>query len=377
MMRLTQMQFSLLISCRAIRAVLGPMFGPLAFAICGMVLTQFVNAQGTDPGAAAPQSQPTGTADVNRDIPAADQQQAPVLARRSDYRIGPQDLVDISVFEAPELNRSVRVSASGEISLPLLGSIKAAGRTAKELELVLQTSLQKSFMNDPHVSVYVREMESHPVSVLGAVKKPGVFRIADPKTLLEVLSMAEGLADDAGDTVIVMRGAAFAAQASHAANQDDTSSQSDNGNLVGSIQVNLKDLLTSKNSSANVLVYPGDIVKVTAAGIVYVIGDVKKPGGFVLRNNENISALQALALAEGITPTSAKNHVRIIRTEQNSQRTEMTLDLGRIMSGKAPDPMLQSKDIIFVPKSGSKSALYRSAEAIISTVPAAAVYGRW
>ncbi|PYT38621.1 MAG: hypothetical protein DMG47_22795 [Acidobacteria bacterium] len=125
-----------------------------------------------------------------------------------EYRIGPEDVLNINVFEAQELNREVRVSAGGEISLPLLGSVRAAGLTPRELEFVLQELLHRTYMKDPHVSVFVREMQSHPVSVMGAVRRPGVFQIRGSKTLLEVLSLAEGLADDAGETVIILRGAA-------------------------------------------------------------------------------------------------------------------------------------------------------------------------
>src|SRR2546425_5431307 len=126
-----------------------------------------------------------------------------------EYRIGPEDLLEIGVFEAPEMNRSLRISAGGEISLPLLGAVQAAGLTPRELEFVLQELLRRSVMKDPHVSVFVREMQSHAVSVFGAVRKPGVFQIRGAKTLVEVLAMAEGLSEDAGDTVLVMRGAGF------------------------------------------------------------------------------------------------------------------------------------------------------------------------
>src|SRR5260370_1210259 len=129
-----------------------------------------------------------------------------------EYRIGPEDVLNINVFEAQELNREVRVSASGEISLPLLGSVRAAGLTPRELEFVLQELLHRTYMKDPHVSVFVREMQSHPVSVIGAVKRPGVFQIRGSKSLLEVLSLAEGLADDAGEPVIIFRGTALAAE---------------------------------------------------------------------------------------------------------------------------------------------------------------------
>src|SRR5437660_10299793 len=136
-----------------------------------------------------------------------DANSAALAAGPQDYRIGFDDVLDISVFEAQELNREVRVSSAGDISLPLLESVYAAGLTPRELELVLEELLRRTYMKDPRVSVFVREMQSHPVSVLGAVRKPGVFQVRGSKTLLEILSLAEGVADDAGETVIIMRGA--------------------------------------------------------------------------------------------------------------------------------------------------------------------------
>jgi len=215
-----------------------------------------------------------------------------------EYRIGPEDVLNINIFEAQELNREVRVSAGGDISLPLLGSVRAAGLTPRELEFVLQELLHRTYMKDPHVSVFVHEMQSHPVSVMGAVRRPGVFQIRGSKTLLEVLSLAEGLADDAGETVIILRGAALTAEphlvADHPAGSDQPSSSAQNaaeGTAVSSalnsnrlasedaVQVNLKDLLESADSHGNPLVHPGDIVKVTRAGVVYVIGEVRKARG--------------------------------------------------------------------------------------------------
>jgi polysaccharide biosynthesis/export protein len=304
-------------------------------------------------------------------------------AQASEYRIGTDDLLDITVFEAPELNASVRVSASGEISLPLVGAIKAAGLTTKEFGVVFQELLRRTYMKDPHVGIFVHDMQSHPVSVFGAVKRPGVFQIRGTKTLLEVLSLSEGLSDDAGDTVLVMRGAGLRTMPIHQDTQDvDKNNVSSAEQVQGTggalpsakepastdtVEINLKRLLDSGDPDYNVLVHPGDIVKVTRAGIIYVVGEVKKPGGFVLKGNENISVLQALALAEGLTRTSAKSQARIIHTDQSSEkRSELKIDLGRILSGSAPDPMLYPKDIVFIPNSSSKSALYRGAEAVLS-----------
>jgi polysaccharide export outer membrane protein len=274
-----------------------------------------------------------------------------------ESRIGPGDLLEITVFEAPEMNRTLRVSATGEISMQLLGPVRAAGLTPQELESALVEMLGRTYMKDPHVGVFVRELQSHPVSVVGAVKKPGVYQIPDSKTLIELLSMAEGLADDAGDTVLIMRGR-----------------PQEHGDIV---KVNLKNLLESSDSTLNVPVHSGDIVKVARAGIVYVVGEVKKPGGFVLKSNENISMLQALALAEGLTRVSAKSQVRIIRTDQSSdKRVEIPVDLGKVLASKSPDPILQPRDVVFVPDSSAKSAFYRGAEAVLSAATGVAVY-RW
>ena len=313
-----------------------------------------------------------------------------------ESRIGPDDLLQITVFEAPDLNRTLRVSANGEISLQLLGPVKAGGLTPRQLELVLQELLRRTYMKDPRVGVFVQELQSHPVSVVGAVKRPGVFQIRGTKTVLELLSMAEGLADDAGDTVLVMRGASTTGSVGRDNAEPESQKDgtvfpaTDNAALASGpsvptkqerageiVEVNLKSLLESDDPAFNIPVHPGDIVKVTRAGIVYVVGEVKKPGGFVLRSNENITVLQALALAEGLTRTSLKSQARIIRTDQSTnKRTEIPVDLGKILASKASDPLLQPKDIIFVPDSSAKSAFYRGAEAVVSTATGVAVY-RW
>ena len=317
-----------------------------------------------------------------------DSNPAAPAASAQEYRIGPEDVLGINVFEAQELNRDLRVSASGEISLPLLGSVRATGLTPRELEFVLQELLHRTYMKDPHVSVFVREIQSHPVSVMGAVRRPGVFQIRGSKTLLEVLSLAEGLADDAGETVIILRGAALSPEPGQATyhptlmEQPSSAAQSTGEVRLASselndspsssenaVQVSLKDLLESADSRNNPLVHPGDIVKVTRAGVVYVIGEVRKPGGFALKSNESISVVQVLALSEGLTHTAAKANARIIRTDpQNGERKETPIDLGRILAGKAPDPMLESKDIVFVPNSAAKSTFGRGAEIAAQTV---------
>jgi polysaccharide export outer membrane protein len=307
-----------------------------------------------------------------------------------EYTIGPEDVLDINVFEAQEMNREVRVSASGEISLPLLGAVRAAGLTPRELETSLQELLHQKYMKDPHIGVFVREMQSHPVSVMGAVRKPGIFQIRGSKTLLEILSLAEGLADDAGEEVIILRRtgqinapgslsekANDMAESSPATRLEEserpaaTDAGTDKSSAFSQsvVQVNLKDLLDSTDPSHNPAVYPGDIVKVSRAGIVYVVGAVRRPGGFAMKTNERISVLQAIALSEGLTPTAAKNSARIIHTnEQNGARTGTPIDLGKILSGKCPDPMLGPRDIVFVQDSAAKSTFSRGVDAAAQTL---------
>ena len=156
----------------------------------------------------SPEKAQESTADENRRIEPLQQMlekdAGPAGTRAvEEYRIGAEDLLEISVFEAPEMNRTLRVSASGEITLPLVGPVRAAGLASRALESVIEELLRRTYVNDPHVGVFVREMQSHAVSVFGAVKKPGVYQIRGEKSVVEVLALAEGLAEDAGDTVLV------------------------------------------------------------------------------------------------------------------------------------------------------------------------------
>jgi len=306
------------------------------------------------------------------------------LASPQDYRIGFDDVLDISVFEAQELNREVRVSSAGEISLPLLDSVRVAGLTPREVELVLQELLRRTYMKDPHISVFVREMQSHPVSVLGAVRRPGVFQVRGSKTLIEILSLAEGLADDAGETAIILRGAGLQNSTSSDAEKTlgATENRSENSGGVAApdenrdgfpadnvVEVNLKELLDSSDVRQNPVVNPGDIVKVLHAGIVYVVGEVQRPGGFTMKSNEKMSVLQVIALSGGLTRTAAKAGARIIRTdEQSGARAQTPIDLSKILAGKAQDPLLEPRDIVFVPNSASKTTFSRGLEAAAQTL---------
>ena len=307
-----------------------------------------------------------------------------------EYRIGASDLVGVSVFGAPELNRLVRVSASGKISLPLLGEFLAAGETPRGLETSIADRLRAHYMKDPQVSVFVQDMQSHGVSVFGAVMKPGVYQIRGVASLVEVLSLSGGIAPDAGDTVIVVRGSEApattrVATSSSSAPGGTSTAGPDGGAGIASngatavagetIEVSLAQLLDRADLQDNILIYPGDVVKVTRGGTVYVVGEVHKPGGYVLTANQKISVLQALALAQGLTSTAARSRTVIIHTDPTTgQRSEIPINLGKILNGKAEDPQLESNDIVFVPNSVARAGFYRGTDAVVALATGLAIY---
>lgn len=368
--------------------------------------TQDKPANSAKPSGAADAPYQQTTDDYNRRLAeiARSMSQSIVSAPPNDYRIGADDQLDISVMEASELDRSPRVSASGEISLGLVGTVRASGLTTQELEVVIEELLRRHYINEPHVSVQVRDMQSHPVAVFGAVKKPGVFQIRGPKTVVELLSMAEGLDVDAGSIVIIEhRGqpkAAPAAAASSVLNVPSSknasftstsssatgtgllsppgdSAASDSTAEPSSEEVDLKKLLATGDPRLNVTVYPGDVVKVPRAELVYVVGEVARPGGFELKSNENISILQAIALAQGLTHTASGSKTRIIRTNATTgERQEIPINLNKILAGRTTDSILQPRDIVFVPNSVSRTALYRSMDFALTIGSGLAVY-RW
>lgn len=373
-------------------------------------------AQSAGPLVAQPETQSAytrTTGDYNRHLASLDRDVANHGAEAGavgagNYCIGPDDQLDITVLEAPELNGTPRVSQSGDISLPLIGTVKAAGLTTQELQVVVEELLRRRYIKDPHVTVQVRDVQSHPVAVFGAVKKPGVFQIRDPKTVIEILSMAEGLDADAGDKVIVEHRSrdgggvesSWNSGSAEAPTADDTLAASprvrapqmalvstpprfahlsapEAENDSSTVTIDLKKLLDTGNPALNVLVYPGDVVKVPRADLVYVVGEVGKPGGFELKSNERVSVLQALAMAQGLTHTSAASHARIIRTDPvTNARTEIPINIKKILAGKSADPMLRPRDILFVPNSSERAALYRGVEAAVSIGSGVAVY-RW
>jgi polysaccharide export outer membrane protein len=311
-------------------------------------------------GVMGPLPEPGRAADSAAPAPRA-QEAAAVDARSGagGTQIGPNDQLEIAVFEAPELKTTARVAESGLISLPLLGEVKASGLTPRELEVALETSLREKYILDPHVTVQVSEMQSRGISVVGAVARPGVFQIRESRSLLEVIALAGGLTKDAGEGVIVMR-----ADSAHGAGRSLTAEEV----AARSIEINLKALLNNGDPSQNIPIYPGDLVKVRQAGLIYVVGEVGKPGAFPLDSRSGLTMLQAIAMGEGVGSKAAQARVVIIRTTEAGQRVEIPVDLEDAISGKVVDPPLQPRDVVYVPKSMAKTVTYGTIDMLVRMV---------
>ena len=298
-------------------------------------------------------------------------------ARAGDYVIGSGDLLRIDVFDVPDLSREVRVGESGRISLPLIPvKIRAGGLTPIQLEEKLAELLQvNGLVTHPQVTVFVKEHRSQPITIIGAVKKPTVYQVVRHTSLLEALSHAEGLADDAGSVVIVTRSAR-----PNFFSEGSPPEGSGNGLLPGpqAITINLKDLLESGDPQFNIPMFGGDIVSVPRAGIVYVVGAVQKPGGFVLRSNsEEMTVLKAVALAQGFKGTAKPGQAAIIRKDPDTGRElEIDVNLKKIMARKARDVRLYPNDILFVPDSMGKKVLRRAGEAAIAITTGVIIWRR-
>jgi protein involved in polysaccharide export with SLBB domain len=346
-----------------------------------------------------------------------------------EYIIGNGDMLSIDVFDVKELSRDVRVSQTGTIGIPLVPvRLHVAGLTEIQAEQKIAEVLEANgLVSHAEVSVTVRERKSKPITIVGAVGHPLVYQADRQVTLLEVLAEAGGLSADAGDEVIVTRpvpqmsfddseppaiGPADAAPAnslpikpeakpaapaaapspsSHSGSVADppelpapnaSSQKSINGASAPSgspatdnITVNLYQLMEAGNIANNILLQAGDVVTVPHAGIVYVLGAVARPGGFVLTNDrEQLSTLKILALAGGYTNIAKTDRAVVIRKDSQGKQHEVPLDLKKILNSQAEDLPLQPSDILYVPQSGAKQAVLRSIEFGIALGSAVALY---
>jgi polysaccharide export outer membrane protein len=264
-----------------------------------------------------------------------------------DYIIGPEDLLEIRVFEQPDLSGEVRVSLKGYIRvLPFPEPIKAAGYTEHQLADILREKLAMLLKN-PQVVVRVKESRSRFVAVIGAVRKPDRYEVVRGTRLLTLLAAAGGLTENAGNTVHIIRTGKRPARAE---NEGEPSSEAEPRLEV----VDLRQLLSGRWELVNLLIYPGDIVSVPEADQIFVTGNVMNPNAFRIRGDMTLT--KALALAGGLRPHSQKNKVTILRlVPGRSERAEIVVDLEKVEKDQVKDVPLEPNDIVFVPSSSMRN----------------------
>jgi polysaccharide export outer membrane protein len=249
-------------------------------------------------------------------------------------KLGVDDLIAVSVYEAPELTRTLRVEEDGTIHLPLLkDGVKAEGMFARQLETSIAAALKtEQILVDPFVKVTVVEYHSRPISVMGAVHKPVVFQSVGKVTLLDALARAEGLTNDAGTEVLITR-----------------------GGLVERISV--KKLMKDADPALNYELHGGEEIRVPEAGKIFVVGNVKRPGAFPVRDASDNSVLRVIALSEGLLPFAAKE-AYIYRRDEKGTKQEITVALEKIMQRKSPDVILETDDLFYVPDNKTRRTTF-------------------
>ena len=268
-------------------------------------------------------------------------------------RLDAGDLLEITTFDTPELSGKFRVDSRGYITLPIGGAVPVQGLTAEQANTAIERSLRdRDILKNPHVTVLVLEYATQGVSVLGEVKTPGVYPLEGKHGVLDFISMAGGLMPSASKVVSV----------THRAPPWETVTVNLSGAAGGTLENDVE-------------VLPGDRIVVLRAGVVYVIGDVGKPGGFAIDGKDGVTVVQALALAQGINRT-AKSNGMLIRNSSGG-RTETQLALNKILTNQAPDPKLQDGDILYVPLSGAKDWTNKGVSAALQMAVGMVIYGHY
>jgi polysaccharide biosynthesis/export protein len=266
----------------------------------------------------------------------------------SSLVVGPGDELDVTVYGAPDLSGHTRVGSDGNISLPLVGYVHIAGLSSDQAQQAISRLLQeKHVVKEPQVSVFVKEYTNSEISVAGEVAKPGVFSVLGPHRLLDVLEAAGGLTDKASNTITI----------SHR-----------NGDELTTLHLSNDPVQMAR---ANVELQPGDTVVVPQAGIVYVLGEVNKPGGYALNSSGGVTLLQVLAAAGGPTHLAAVSGTKMVRRTPTGLK-ELSVPMKDLLRAKAADIPMNPGDIVYVPSSKVKSAL--NAGALASSAGAAAIY---
>lgn len=267
----------------------------------------------------------------------------------SNIKLGSGDLIEVSVFGVPDLATKARVSSAGDIYLPLIDYVHVADLTTDEAQELIQKRLEDGgFVRNPHVSIYVDESASQAITMVGEVAHPGAYPAIGDRKLYDMLSMAGGFTERAGRSIVIIH----------------------RGDPDHKVELQLPSNL-AEDTTHNVDVEPGDTIIVSKAGIIYVVGDVAHPSGFLVAD-DTLTVLKALALAGGSTKTSSLNKTKILRRTPNGIQ-QIPVPLKKVLHAKAPDVELAKGDVLFVPGSSAKAAAYRTADAAMSLTTAVGV----
>jgi polysaccharide export outer membrane protein len=267
----------------------------------------------------------------------------------SNYILGPEDQITVRVFAADDISdKPVQIANDGTVNLPMVGQVHAGGLSVDQLQTTLESAYKKYF-KDPQVSVQVIDFRSQPVSVAGNVNTPGVVQLRGNRNLMEVISQAGGLRPDAGDTVLITRNLSEGAIPVSGAFPDSTGKYS-------VAHIDIRAVMSGKDPEGNIVIKPHDVITVPRARMIYVLGNVTKPGGFVLTDNESMSVTKAIAMAGGWDKTAALTSARVLRASGGAEREQIPANVKKIMQNKAPDLELRPDDILYIPNSSTKTA---------------------
>jgi len=285
----------------------------------------------------------------------------------TDYVLGANDEIVVFAVDAEEItNKPIRIGVGGDINLPMVGHIRAAGITVPQLESEIAERL-KVYVRQPQVSVTVTQFRSQPIMLLGAVRSPGVIQLEGHKTLVEVLSMAGGTLPEASSKITITRRKDSGPLPLASASAGENSSY-----VVG--DVDMRSIIDGSRPEQNIQILPNDVITVARAPIVYAVGQVNKPGGFTLNEKDRVSILQLLAMAGGTVPAANTKGAKVIRPVPGSTRIELPVNLKDILAGKGKDILLQPEDILYVPDSYAKGTFRKTIDTAISVTTGMAIY---
>lgn len=327
--------------------------------LCGLALASAIAlAQGPSPSAPLVSPQRPGTSNV---LPTNTGSPATATVPRG-YILGTGDIVTVHVTELDEFNgRTFRVDNDGTINLPFVGRIHVGGLTLTELETNVTAALRQQVKN-PTVMASLTEAKSQPVAVVGYVNVPGIYQLQGGKRLLDVLSLAGGIKPEAGYILKLSR------KRAQGPIPLDNSVEDPSHNAY-TAQINVTELMEGRDPRLNVTLMPDDTITLPKAELIYVLGDVRKAGGFAVSQTRGLSVLHAISLAEGFGPNAAPKSARILRyVDGRPEREQIPVDLKKLLAGKSKDVPLNPDDILYVPNSAAKKMTARAAEMALQTV---------